>query len=177
MHWMIMKCRHPLLHIYWLCTPAARKNLFNTSKEVKRDKSGKYTYKINYRLPHPSTMDWWTSLQQCKLNHLMNCSKVFLKDIKAAELSIQNAANEFRVSYVDGGTGYHLLKMINYLIFLRLENDYGKRNDHSFPNVAVEAVTSDSGKCPDYRGLSKHATPVNHGRSEKKWAKVIPKLC
>lgn len=98
----------------------------------------------------------------------MNCSKVFLKDIKAAELSIQNAANEFRVSYVDGGTGYHLLKMINYLIFLRLENDYGKRNDHSFPNVAVEAVTSDSGKCPDYRVLSKHARPVNHGRSEKK---------
>lgn len=80
------------------CTLAVRKNLFNTSKEVKRDKSGKYAHKINYRLLSPNAVDWLTYLHQCKLNQLMNCSKVFLKDIKTADLSIQIAANQFRFS-------------------------------------------------------------------------------
>ena len=94
---------------------------------------------------------------------------------QVADVSMQNAANEFRFSEaereIDLDVSYD-----DRVSDITVSGDGSwQKRGHSSLNGVVTIIASDSAKCLDYRVLSKTGKPVSHGRSEKKLSQTCIK--
>ena len=142
---------------------------FHTSKEVKTDGRGKSPFEINHRaliamreigkghtalstfcgfmnMPQPMNVKPFNDMQE-------NISNVY-KEV--ANTSMKNAANEFRFTDDDEHNAVDVSLDDNKVTDITVSCDgTWQRRGYSSLNGVVTVIASDSGKCVDYRVLSK----------------------